>query len=78
MQLFFATRLFPSRFGNNDYICNKCRLMYTKWKALPEFNDFPTMIDDGQTVNESSSDNQSVDDATNDDNMKDEEILSYF
>jgi hypothetical protein len=52
MQLFLAARLFPSHFANDGYICNKCRVLYIKWKALPQFNDILTMIDDShQTTN---------------------------
>jgi hypothetical protein len=38
-QLFVATRLFPSYLLDDGYICSKCRLMYNKWKAMPEFYD---------------------------------------
>ncbi len=52
MHLFVATRLFPSHLPNDGYICNKYRLMYIKWKALAEFDDFLTTIDDShETTN---------------------------
>jgi hypothetical protein len=47
VRLFVATRLFPSHLPNNGHICGKCRAMYNKWKALPEFRDILTTIDDG-------------------------------
>jgi len=46
VRLFFATRLFPTYLPSDGYICNKCRLMYSKWKLLPEFRDALTTMDD--------------------------------
>lgn len=50
MQLFVATRMFPSRLANDSYICNKCRMMYIKWKMLPEFGEVLMMIDDSHEI----------------------------
>jgi hypothetical protein len=87
VRIFVATRLFPSYLPDDGYICSKCRLMYNKWKAVPEFYDILTTIDDSHQItnttiddisNEdaSSSDNQSVDGATNDDHIKNKEMSS--
>jgi hypothetical protein len=69
MQLFVAIRLFPSHFANDGYICNKCRLMYIKWKALPEFNEFLTMIDDSHQITNTTMDDISNEGASDDDCM---------
>jgi hypothetical protein len=60
MQLSVATRLFPSHFANDGYICIKYRLMYIKWKALLQCNDFLTMINDSHQTT-----NTTMDDITN-------------
>ena len=37
IRLFVATRLFPMSLTTDAFICTKCRIMYSKWMALPEF-----------------------------------------
>lgn len=46
MQLFVAARVFPLHLVKDSYICNKCRMMYVKWKALPDLNGVLKIIDD--------------------------------
>ena len=45
IRLFVATRLFPNLLSTDAYICTKCRLMYNKWIAVPEFCEFLQTID---------------------------------
>ncbi|CAF4519829.1 unnamed protein product [Rotaria sp. Silwood2] len=45
IRLFVATRLFPTSLSTDGYICTKCRIMYNKWMALPEFCNILRTID---------------------------------
>ena len=45
IRFFVATRVFPTSLSTDEYICNKCRAMYSKWTALPEFHDLLSTID---------------------------------
>ena len=51
VRLFVATRLFPMSLATDAFICTKCRIMYSKWMALPEFNHILGAIDnDAETA----------------------------
>ena len=45
IRLFVATRLFPMSLAMDAFICTKCRIMYSKWMALPELCHILRAID---------------------------------
>ena len=45
IRLFVAIRLFPMSLATDAFICTKCRIMYNKWMALPEFCHILRAID---------------------------------
>ena len=75
LRLFVATRVFPSYLPNDGHICIKCRSMYNKWKALPEFHDILTMINDGHEATNTTTDDVRRE-ATSDDECMDSEKCS--
>ena len=48
IRLFVAARVFPTSLEYDSYICTKCRSMYNKWKAVPEFFNLLTMVENNQ------------------------------
>ena len=48
IRLFAAARVFPTSLEYDSYICTKCRSMYNKWKAVSEFFNLLTMVENNQ------------------------------
>ncbi|CAF4723590.1 unnamed protein product [Rotaria sp. Silwood2] len=74
VQLFVATRIFPSYLPNDCHICMKCRSMCNKWKALPEFHDVLTTIDNNDQTTNTTSDDSSSEGVSDDECMDGENV----
>ena len=72
IRLFVATRLFPTYLPTDVYFCTKCRSMFNKWKALPEFRDALTTMDQCDQTASTVNDDITDEAETNDECMDDE------
>ena len=78
IRLFVATRVFLTCLPIDGFICNKCRLMYNKWRCLPEFHDVLMKIDECQQIRSEADGDNSEETEVNEEYMEDENDCDHL
>lgn len=78
IRLFVATRLFPTCLSTDGFICNKCRLMYNKWRYLPEFRDVFIRIDECHQMRTEAAQDNAEETEVNEECMEDENECDHL